>query len=130
MEAITAPSECLIPVTIRVPRDVLERVQILAKLQSKPSASVVRELLVEALNKRSPELNLLESIRETTRTLERQTLVTLENVITIKDTLLPALMLMFPEEFRAVAGKLSDHIKDSNRQRHQKALEALAEAVK
>ena len=128
MQASLAPPESLAPLTIRVPKGVLERIEILAKLHGKPVANIIRELLSEALDKRSPELNILESIQEATRALERQTVVTLENVITIKDTLLPALMLMFPEEFRAVSGKLSEHIKDCNRQRHQKAQDALVEA--
>jgi len=128
MQASLAPPESLAPLTIRVTKDVLERIEILAKLHGKPAASIIRELLNEALEKRAPELNILESIQEATRASERQTLVTLENVITVKDTLLPALMLMFPEEFRAVSGKLSEHIKECNRQRYQKAQDALAEA--
>jgi len=128
MQLSLAPTEPLAALTIRVPKDVLERIEILAKLHGKPSASVIRELLNEALDKRAPELSILESIREATRAVERQTMVTLESVITIKDTLLAALMLMFPEEFRAVAGRLSELVKNCHHQRRQKAQEALAEA--
>src|ERR1035438_8254959 len=52
----------LAPLTIRVPKGVLERIEILAKLHGKPVANIIRELLSEALDKRSPELNILESI--------------------------------------------------------------------